>query len=200
MAPSPSAEPSARLTAADAGALFGVAEAAIAAGHHGSRLSLPSLAGLPPALRRPSGVFVTLRVGGELNGCIGGVHPVEPLAHAVARHARSAAFGDPRLPPLRPEQHDRLDVEISVLSPLAPLPAATRAELLAALRPGTDGLFLAAGRRQGVFLPVVWDHLPDPEAFLAQLEAKAGLRPARWPAGLAAWRFTADTYRRPAGN
>lgn len=199
MAPSPWVDASTRLGAEDAEALLDVAGAAIAAGHRGARLSLPSLAALPAALRRPSGAFVTLRVGGALNGCIGSVEPVEPLAHAVARHARAAAFADPRLPALRPEQHDRLDVEVSVLSPLAPLPCDTRAALLGALRPGVDGLLIAAGRRQAVFLPAVWEHLADPEAFLAQLEEKAGLRRGRWPAGLRAWRFTAEKYRRPAG-
>ncbi|HET7487785.1 MAG TPA: AmmeMemoRadiSam system protein A [Acidimicrobiales bacterium] len=195
MAPSPSAD---RLAPADAEVLLDLAEAAIAAGHAGVRLAPAPLATLPPALRRPAGAFVTLRVAGELNGCIGSIEPVEPLAHAVARHARSAAFADPRLPPLRPDQHDRLDVEISVLSPLVPLPGESRDAVLAALRPGVDGLLIAAGGRQAVFLPAVWEQLPDPEVFLAQLEAKARLRPGRWPRTLRAWRFTTATYTRRA--
>ena len=192
-APPPSAD--GRLGYAEAAALLELAEGAIRDGLAGRPFAAPDLSTLPPALQEPGGVFVTLRVGGELNGCIGTVEGVEPRAHAVARCARSAAFGDPRLPALRAAELPFLAVEVSVLSPLEPVAATSRQGLAVLLRPGVDGLVLASGHRRGVFLPAVWEQLPDPEDFLDHLVAKAGIRPATWPADMRAYRFTAEKLR-----
>src|SRR5207237_7376886 len=85
------------------------------------------VADLPGALRAHAGVFVTVTVEGELVGCVGAVEPVEPLGTAVPRLAWSAAFADPRLPPLRPEEESGRAVKISVLGPLEPLDASSPA-------------------------------------------------------------------------
>ena len=192
MAPLPSADGG--LRDAEAAALLDLAEGAILDGLAGRPFAAPDLSALPPALQRPRGVFVTLRVAGELNGCIGTVEGDEPLGHAAARCARSAAFGDPRLPALRAAELAFLTIEVSVLSPLEPVAATSRQELLSLLRPGVDGLVLSSGHRRGVFLPAVWDQLPDPEDFLDHLQAKAGIRPDTWPADMRAYRFTAEKY------
>ena len=198
MEPSPSADR--LLRDADAALLLDLAEDAIVDGLSGRPLAAPDPTTLPPALQEPRGVFVTLRVAGQLNGCIGSIHGSDPLGQAVGRCARSAAFDDPRLPPLRHADRPSLTIEISLLSPLAPVPAGSRQELLDQLRPGTDGLLIAAGRRKGVFLPAVWDQLPEPEAFLDHLQLKAGIPIGTWPPGMQAWRFTAEKLKRPAGD
>ena len=87
-----------------------------------------------------------------------------------------------------------------MLSRLSPIPASSRSELLDQLRPGTDGLVIAAGGRQAVFLPAVWEQLPERADFLTHLELKAGFRPGWWPPGLLAYRFTADRFARRAGE
>jgi hypothetical protein len=115
---------------------------------------------------------------------------------SVARHAWSAAFTDPRLPPLEYADYEDLDIAVSVLSPLSPIAARSRAILLSALRPGVDGLLIGSGSRRAVFLPSVWDELPDPEIFVDHLFRKAGLDPAWWPGDLTAFRFTAQKIRR----
>ena len=81
----------------------------------------------PPEPRNPSGplremgaAFVTLRIAGELRGCIGHVEAVESLWESVRDMARAAAERDTRFPPLRPDELPRLEIEISVLSPLTP--------------------------------------------------------------------------------
>lgn len=148
---------------------------------------------VPPRLRLPGASFVTLRRHGELSGCIGSLEPARPLWHDVARNARSAATADPRFPPLRPRDLDGLAVKVSVLSAVEPLPAGREA-LLAILRPGVDGVLVEAGGRRGTFLPAVWEALPEADAFLAALLAKAGLPPAGWPADLRAWRYTTDEF------
>jgi AmmeMemoRadiSam system protein A len=155
---------------------------------------------LPGALLHATGTFVTLHVRGELNGCIGSIETDEPVGRSVARHAWSAAFTDPRLPPLQWADYDHLDIEISLLSPLAPIPAPSRDALIDALEPAVDGLLIVAGARTAVFLPSVWEQLPSPETFLTHLFHKAGLDPASWPEGLRAFGFTAEKFGRPAGT
>jgi hypothetical protein len=193
MAPSSWPEP-------DLDALFALADVGVRAGLVGRRPPDVDPATLRPALREPCGVFVTLEVAGRLNGCIGTIEAVEPLGVAVPRMAWAAAFADPRLPELTADDYQSLDIKLSLMDPLEPLPASSEAELAGALRPGVDGLLIRAGSAQGTFLPAVWDKVPDPLVFLRRLEAKAGLRPGRWPADLRAWRYTATEYRRRAAD
>lgn len=198
MAPSPSAE--GRLQDAEVALLLDLADDAIVEVLRARVNPPPGLEVLPPALREPRGIFVTLLVDGHLNGCIGSIEGDEPLGHAVRRLARSAAFADPRLPPLRAHDYGSLTIEVSLLSPLEPIPAATRQEVLGALRPRVDGLVIAAGHRRGVFLPAVWDKIPDADEFLDHLLHKAGIRPRSWPGGMEGWRFTVEKLSRRAGD
>jgi uncharacterized protein len=167
--------------------LVGVAAAAIRCGLMGLPPDAAAWRDLPPALQQPAPVFVTVTVDGSLNGCIGSLRP-EPLAAAVSRLAWEAAFADPRLPALDRSQYARADVKISLLSEPEALDVASEDELVAALRPGVDGVIIASGARRATFLPAVWETLPDPVAFVRQLERKAGLR--GWPRGTQAWRYT----------
>jgi AMMECR1 domain-containing protein len=80
-------------------------------------------------------------------------------------------------------------VSISVLSTPEPIPAGDEAALLAALRPGEDGLIIEDGGRRALFLPSVWEHLPEPRLFLEQLKLKAGLPADQWSPGFTARRF-----------
>jgi len=179
--------------------LLDIAERSIVDGLGNLRPTVPTLDELPGELRRPVGAFVTLNVHGRLNGCIGSIETDEAVGVSVARHAWSAAFSDPRLPALRWVDYDHLDIEISLLSPLAPIVASSRDALLDVLEPGVDGLLIAAGSRRAVFLPSVWEQLPSPETFLVHLFHKAGLDPATWPDDLRAFGFTAEKFGRRAG-
>ncbi|MEM2373812.1 MAG: TIGR00296 family protein, partial [Thermoproteota archaeon] len=71
----------------------------------------------PEALRQlKRGVFVTLNTYPELElrGCIGFPYPVKDFLEQVVDAALSAAFGDPRFPPLSKDELDRIVVEVSV--------------------------------------------------------------------------------------
>lgn len=57
-------------------------------------------------------------------------------------------------------------------------------ELLAQLRPGVDGLILHFRHHRATFLPAVWEHLPDPYVFLAQLKQKSRLAAGFLVAGI----------------
>ncbi len=127
----------------------------------------------------PFGVFVTIkRKTGELRGCIGTFRQA-PLEVMVQESALSAAFQDPRFPPVTAEELDDLTYEISILSPLEPVSSVDEIEV------GRHGLVVERGWHRGLLLPQVatewhWDR----ETFLEQTCLKAGLPP--------------DCYRDPA--
>jgi AmmeMemoRadiSam system protein A len=146
----------------------------------------------PPDLRTIGATFVTLRIGGELRGCIGSIEAAEPLIVSAAHNAFRAGFHDPRFPPISERELSKIEVEVSVLSPLEPMPADSEEALIAALRPGRDGIVLREGDRVGTFLPSVWEQLPEPRQFLRQLKHKAGLPAEHWSDRIRVWRYTTE--------
>ncbi len=131
----------------------------------------------PPTdrLRETYGAFVTLKKRGRLRGCIGHIVGDRPLWETVARMAQSAAFEDPRFPPVSAGEYDDLDLEISILSPLEQCPDPSLVLV------GRHGLVIRKGGRSGLLLPQVpvewgWDR----ETFLAHTCLKAGLDEAAW--------------------
>jgi AmmeMemoRadiSam system protein B/AmmeMemoRadiSam system protein A len=134
---------------------------------------------LPDAswLKAARASFVTLTQSGALRGCIGSLEAHRPLGEDVSHNARAAAFSDPRFAPLTLDELARTRIEVSLLSTPKPLAFADHADLIAQLRPGEDGLILEYGDARGTFLPQVWESLPDPELFIAELKRKAGLSP-----------------------
>lgn len=156
----------------------------------------------PPLPRAPVGeplaaLFVTIRRhDGQLHGCIGTVDATLPLSVAVEKYAVLAAFDDPRTRRLRPEEIDDVVFEVSVLTAPVPLPCEGEEDACRKLVPGVDGVVLTAGARRGLFLPQVWESLPDPHAFLRQLHVKAGL-PGRWDPRTQLERFTVQKFHEP---
>ena len=130
------------------------------------------------ALHGPGASFVTLKQRGQLRGCIGSLVAHRPLHEDVATNAVSAAFRDPRFPPLVPRELALTMLEVSVLSAPEPLPFASEDAFYAALRVGVDGLILAHRGRRASYLPSVWEQLPDARSFVAELRRKAGIEPS----------------------
>ena len=191
----PRAAPAGRLDRTARRTLLQVARASIEHGlAHGRPLAVDP-GRHPPPLAEPGAAFVTLHRGGRLRGCIGSLEAYRPLVVDVAENAYAAAFRDPRFPPLAPEELEDLAIEISVLGPPEPLPAAaSEAEAAAMLRPGVDGVILELDGRRGTFLPAVWEQLPDPVLFLRHLKAKAGLPPDGWSPAIRLWRYTTESF------
>ncbi len=144
----------------------------------------------PAPLREIRSSFVTLKLRGELRGCIGSLVATLPLVADVARSAWRAAYRDPRFPPVSDSERDGLEIHVSVLGPAEPLSFASEAELLAMLRPGVDGVILREGAATATFLPDVWKSLADPRDFLAQLKRKAGLSADHWSDEIEVLRYT----------
>jgi AmmeMemoRadiSam system protein A len=126
------------------------------------------------------GTFVTLTINGGLRGCIGHIIPQESLIEGVRVNAINAAFRDPRFRPLSQNEFEKIKVEVSILTEPKPLPYKDADDLLAKLRPGTDGLIIRKGYHQATFLPQVWEKLPNKKDFLTHLCLKAGLAGDAW--------------------
>ena len=148
-----------------------------------------------PWLAEPAATFVTLRLAGELRGCIGSIQALRPLAEDVFANARAAAYRDTRFSPVRARERDALEVEVSLLSPPQALAAGSEAEALERLRPGVDGLIVRFDDFHATFLPQVWESLPDPLLFLSELRVKARLPARFWHPRLALSRYTVEKFR-----
>ena len=146
-------------------------------------------------LHQPAATFVTLTHQGALRGCIGSLQPYRPLREDLQANAIAAAFHDPRFPPLTAEEFNTIRVEVSLLSPMQRLAVESEADALAALRPMIDGVVLEYGQHKATFLPQVWEQLPDPAIFLAQLKRKAGLPADFWHPALELSTYRVSKWR-----
>jgi len=133
-----------------------------------------------PKFQEKRGTFVTLTLNGALRGCIGHIVPQESLIEGVRINANNAAFRDPRFRPLSQNEFEKIKVEVSILTEPKPLPYTDANDLLAKLRPGTDGVIIRKGYHQATFLPQVWEQLPSKKDFLSHLCLKAGLDRDAW--------------------
>ena len=147
-----------------------------------------------PALNELRASFVTLKIAGNLRGCIGTLQPLRELLDDVAHNAYAAAFRDPRFTPLAAVETAKVQIEISVLDEPETLAVADRNELLQSLRPGRDGLIVACASRRATFLPSVWEVLADSEEFVTQLWRKAGLPPGSWPSDIQLLRYGVEHF------
>lgn len=146
-------------------------------------------------LHQPGASFVTLTQQGDLRGCIGSLEAWRPLAEDVRANALAAAFRDPRFPPLTADEVPNTRIEVSLLTPAEPLPCRDEADALVQLRPHIDGIILSAGRHRATFLPQVWEQLPEPAVFLAQLKRKAGLAADYWGPDLVLQRYAVRKWQ-----
>ncbi|MFH0976649.1 MAG: AmmeMemoRadiSam system protein A [Spirochaetota bacterium] len=121
------------------------------------------------------GAFVTLHIRGALRGCIGYIEGIKPIPDTVIDMAKASAFRDPRFMPLSQSEYEKIDIEISVLSPIE------KVKVVSDIVVGRDGLIISNSGRQGLLLPQVatennWD-LPR---FLEHTCYKAGLAGDAW--------------------
>ncbi|HUX07643.1 MAG TPA: AmmeMemoRadiSam system protein A [Acidobacteriota bacterium] len=142
-----------------------------------------------PELLSHSGAFVTLKKDGQLRGCIGYITSEKPLYLTVIEAAVSAAFNDPRFPPVRDVELDSIEIEISVLTP------PKRVDDVAEIVPGRDGLIISDSFHRGLLLPqVATEYDWDRETFLSHTCLKAGLPEDAWKSGVSIERFEALVF------
>ena len=126
------------------------------------------------------GTFVTLKIEGQLRGCIGNLMSTESVLDDVKRNAINAAFHDPRFSSLSAAELDRAHIEVSILTEPMPLEYQDPQDLIQKLRVNVDGVIIRKGHANATFLPQVWEQLPQPENFLNHLCLKAGLPSDAW--------------------
>ncbi len=171
--------------------LIKLAKEAIASGFSGEKISIPE----HKELKEKRGCFVTLTKHGELRGCIGFPYPTQSLGEAVVLAAKSAAFSDPRFPPLSRKELIEVKVEISVLTKPEKIEAKPENITI-----GKDGLMCEYEGFGGLLLPqVAVEHKMDSEQFLRALCGKAGLPLNSWrKKGFKLWKFQARIIKEEA--
>jgi hypothetical protein len=178
-----------RLAAVHGPLLLGIAADSIRHGLAHGRPLPAARTGYPPAVLERRPLFVTLERRGVLHGCVGRLDNPRPLVREVAANAFAAAFRDGRFAPLTAPELEGLTITISLLDPPQPIRFRSEEDLLDQLVPGRDGLIIQTHWTRAVFLPAVWNDLPDPADFLRHLKAKAGLPSRGLPPDLEASRF-----------
>jgi len=169
-----------KLTAEEKQALLKMARQALEAAVKQQALPPLDPAALTSILKDQGASFVTLTVGGELRGCIGALEPYQSLAEDVREHAVAAGLEDYRFPPVKANELASIEIEVSRLTMPEQLEYTNPDDLLAKLRPGTDGVILRDGFRRATFLPQVWEKIPTKEDFLSQLCWKMGAQGDTW--------------------
>lgn len=134
----------------------------------GQKLQMPE--GLPREMReRRAGVFVSLKKGGMLRGCIGTIRAVCPsIAEEIIENAISAAARDPRFYPVGEGELAELAVSVDVLGD------AEKIDSPADLDVKRYGVIVTKGSRRGLLLPNL-EGVDTVEEQIAIAKQKAGI-------------------------
>ena len=109
---------------------------------------IESLSDPAPEMTEKAGAFVSLKIKGELRGCIGTFQSTtENIASEIIRNAVSAATQDPRFPPVSTSELDDLEYSVDILA--EPEKINSKNEL----DPKKYGVIVKSGKRKGLLLP-----------------------------------------------
>lgn len=140
---------------------------------------------LTPEMKQKAGVFVSLKVGGVLRGCIGTFEPTRGnVAEEVIANAIMSATHDPRFPPVSIEELESLDYSIDVLSKPEPV------ESVDQLDPQKYGVIVESGWRRGLLLPDL-EGVDTVEKQIDICRQKAAISPHE---DVRLYRFTVERY------
>ena len=137
--------------------------------------TMPAVETASGGLNLESGCFVTIKQHGQLRGCIGNFVSDQPLYRLVQEMAVSAATRDPRFYPMKQQDLNAFELEISVLSPLELISSVDE------IKVGRHGIYLVKSSSRGVLLPqVATEYGWDRDTFLKHTCLKAGLPENAW--------------------
>jgi AmmeMemoRadiSam system protein B/AmmeMemoRadiSam system protein A len=180
-----------KLTDKDKSSLLDLARKTLAYYLKNNISPLPKQLGImvSPGMKIVRGGFVTIHEHGQLRGCIGDIFPQRPIYEVVMNHALNAALHDNRFSPVKKEELDHLEFEISVLTQPEPVPS------YESIVVGKHGIVLSKNGHTAVFLPQV---APEQGWNLSQtltyLAMKAGLPKDAWERGASFLVFEADVF------
>ncbi len=134
----------------------------------GKKIEVPK--GLPAEMcQSRAGVFVSIKEEGQLRGCIGTLQAVQPsIAEEIIQNAVSSSTRDPRFPPIRPDELDKLAVSVDVLGEMEEI------DTLAKLDVKRYGVVVTKGYRRGLLLPNL-EGVDSVEDQIAIAKQKAGI-------------------------
>jgi len=168
-----------KISAEEGRILLDLAKQAITSAFSKEEINIPIK--LQKLLSDKRGVFVTLTKNKQLRGCIGFSEPILPLGIAIIRAAKSAAFSDPRFPPLKQDELNNIKLEITILTQPQEIKVKNKKDLLKKIKIGDDGLIIEKNHFSGLLLPQVpieWNW--NVEEFLENTCQKAGLPKEAW--------------------
>ena len=129
-------------------------------------------------MKVPTATFVTLKMGGMLRGCIGSLEPVDSMYESVHENAINASLRDHRFRPVTPLELPKLEIHISLLSPIVPIQSVDDFHI------GEHGIIIEKGMYRAVYLPeVAVEQGWTKEETLDSLSEKAGMNAGAWKSG-----------------
>jgi len=151
-----------------------------------SKIVIPVPDPLPEEMAGKAGVFVCLKKGGQLRGCIGTFSPCrDNLAGETIRNAIAAATEDPRFPPVAENELAGMSFSVDVLS------APEKVDDIRELDPKKYGVIVTSGHRRGLLLPDL-EGVGSAEEQLRITRMKAGIMPDE---KVEIFRFTVKRYQ-----
>lgn len=141
---------------------------------------------LTPEMKEKAGVFVCIKKGGDLRGCIGTFLPcTENVAEEIIKNAISAATKDPRFDPVTEDMLHDLEYSVDVLSP------PEKVSDISELDPKKYGVIVVHGSRKGLLLPDL-EGVDSAEEQLRIAKMKAWINPGE---KVEIFRFMVSRYR-----
>jgi uncharacterized protein (TIGR00296 family) len=144
------------------------------------------------------GVFVTLHDSdGVLRGCIGYPNPVYPIYKAIISASRSAAFQDPRFSPIKENELDKINIEVSILTIPKKIICDDPDSIHKMIKIGEDGLIIKSSFGSGLLLPqVAKEYNWSVDEFLMHACDKAGLNAFAWRSSdVSIYKFQAQIFK-----
>jgi MEMO1 family protein len=138
-----------KLTETDKENLLHIARETLITYVEDGKIFKPSKSSINKNLLQQAGAFVTLTRHGQLRGCIGTFRPSGAVCETVRDMAISAASKDYRFDPVRRGELEKIDIEISVLTPLRKIQSISEIEI------GKHGIYIIKGNHSGTLLPQV---------------------------------------------
>lgn len=150
----------------------------------------------PQVFSEYGAVFVTLEKNGVLRGCIGSILPRRPMIDDIIENSRNAAYSDPRFSPVEKSEINDLSIAVSLLTVPKQMSFKNENDLLNQIRQNIDGIIIRDGKYQAVYLPSVWELIPDKKEFLNSLKVKAGLKPNHFSKTFEVYRFETEYIKK----
>ncbi len=177
------------LTKAKGAALLRLARSAIEKALKHKGVAVPAKLRSQKAFLQQPGVFVTLLKKGEFRGSMGYPQSTYPLADAVVKAARDAAFNDPRFKAVKKSELPQLRIRIDVLSNF-------KATAVKGIKPQRHGIYIQFGVFKGLQLPEdAKKYKWTAREMVQNTLRKAGLASEMWnDKSLKIYRFTTTAF------